>query len=68
MFTLNQINLMTWNATGIMSSASYLVDTINNKAIDVCCISEHWLYYKNLHFLNSLDTNNNKELTEAHNA
>ena len=56
MFTLNQINLMTWNATGVMSSASYLVDTINNKAIDVCGISEHWLYDKKLHILNSLDT------------
>ena len=53
MFTLNQINIMTWNATGIMSSASYLVNTLNDKAIDVCGISEHWLYDENLHFFAS---------------
>ena len=40
-----------------MSSSSYLVELLNNNAIDICGISEHWLYEKNLYFLESLDNN-----------
>ena len=57
MFSHSKLKLMTCNATGIMSSASYLIDTINTKNIDICGISEHWLYEKDLHFLKSIDTN-----------
>ena len=46
---------MTWNATGIMSSCSYLCDTLNEHSIDICGIAEHWLYEQDLHFLNSID-------------
>ena len=55
-FSHSQFKLMTWNATGIMSSASYLIDSINSKKIDICGISEHWLYEKDLYFLKSIDT------------
>ena len=46
---------MTWNATGIMSSSSYLCDALNENCIDICGIAEHWLFEKDLHFLNSID-------------
>ena len=55
MFSHSKLKLMTLNATGIMSSV-YLIDTINTKNIDVCGISENWLYEKDLHFLKSIDT------------
>ena len=51
------LKFMTWNATGIMSSCSYLIDTIKFKNIDICGISEHWLRETDLHFLDNLDSN-----------
>ena len=51
------INIMSWNATGIMSSASYLCNSLKVKQIDICGISEHWLYEKDLVFLDQIDSN-----------
>ena len=48
---------MTWNATGIMSSSSYLSDALNEHSVDFCGISEHWLYNKDLHFLDKINNN-----------
>ena len=48
------LNFMTWNATGIMSSSSYLSDALHDHSIDFCGISEHWLY---LHFLDKINNN-----------
>ena len=45
---------MTWNASGIMSSASYLSNTLKQFDIDICGVSEHWLYQKDFHFLDSV--------------
>ena len=53
----HNLNVITWNATGIMSSSSYLCNTLNLKSIDICGISEHWLYEKDLNFLNVIDNN-----------
>ena len=50
---------MTWNATGIMSSSSYLSDCFLSKNIDICGLSEHWLYEKDLIFLNQINSNYN---------
>ena len=50
-----QFNFLTWNATGIMSSASYLCECLKHKNIDICGISEHWLYEKDLQFLKQID-------------
>ena len=50
-----QFNFLTWNATGIMSSASYLCECLKQKNIDICGISEHWLYEKDLQFLKQID-------------
>ena len=50
----NCMKFMTWNATGIMSSASYLSKALKSFDVDVCGISEHWLYKKDLHFLESI--------------
>jgi hypothetical protein len=55
MFT--HINIATWNATGIISSGSYLNELLLLHDIDVIGISEHWLYRSDLHFLNSINTN-----------
>ena len=50
--SINQnLNVLSWNATGIMSSSTYLCDTLVQRNIDICGISEHWLYEKDLHFL-----------------
>lgn len=45
------LNICTWNATGIMSSATYLSNSLKYRNVDICGISEHWLYEKDLHFL-----------------
>lgn len=54
-----ELNIFSWNATGIMSSAMYLCEVLNHKSVDFCGISEHWLFEKNLHFLSELDRNYN---------
>ena len=51
-----KLNLMSWNATGIFSGASYLCDCLHRKQIDVCGVSEHWLREIDLHFLDTLDS------------
>ena len=57
MGTPNQhLRIRTWNATGIMSSSSYLSQALYKKNIDLCGISEHLLYEKDLHFLNQIDS------------
>ncbi len=56
------LNIMSWNATGIMSSSSYLCDVLQKLNIDFCGISEHWLMDKTNDFLNMLD-NNYKNVT-----
>ena len=48
-------SILTWNATGIMSSAAYLIECLNKNDVDICGVSEHWLYEKDLTFLNQLD-------------
>ena len=53
----HNLNVISWNATGIMSSSPYLCNTLNLKSIDICGISEHWLYEKDLNFLNEIDNN-----------
>ena len=53
----HNLNVISWNATGIMSSSSYLCNTLNLKSIDICGISKHWLYEKDLNFLNEINNN-----------
>ena len=48
------MKFMTWNSSGIMSSASYLSSALKRFDIDICGVSEHWLYKKDLHFLDSI--------------
>ena len=55
MSSLKTFNLLTWNTTGIMSSCSYLVDVLRNRKVDICGISEHWLFEKDLHFSDKID-------------
>ena len=47
---------MTWNAT-VMCSSSYLSDCLSSKRIDICGLAEHWLYEKDLIFLNQINSN-----------
>ena len=51
------INLLTWNTKGLMSSCSYLCDILENATNDFCGISEHWLFERDLHFLDKIDSN-----------
>ncbi len=50
------VNLMTWNVSGIMSSSAYLCEVLESKSVDICGLSEHWLYEHDLHFFNRLDS------------
>ena len=54
--SLGSLKLLSWNATGIMSSGSYLGRVLENLNIDICGISEHWLYRNDLHFLDSINS------------
>ena len=47
---------MSWNATGIMSSAGYLCETLMKYHIDFCGISEHWLMESNSNFLSTINS------------
>ena len=40
---MNSLKLLTWNATGLISSSSYLCDSLKNHDIDFCGISEHYI-------------------------
>lgn len=52
----NTLTLMTWNVTGIMSSSSYLCDILQSDRIDICGISEHWLYEHDHHFMDCINS------------
>ena len=54
---MGTLNIATWNATGIMSGASYAGDMLKRKEIHFLGISEHWLYRQNLHFIDSINAN-----------
>ena len=55
----NSLKVITWNVTGVMSSASYLCDILTQGEIDICGISEHWLLPSNKHFLGCLSSDYN---------
>ncbi|MES9882676.1 MAG: hypothetical protein ABW185_17555, partial [Sedimenticola sp.] len=40
-----------------MSSCTYLSNILTTGNIDICGISEHWLYEHDLHFLDIIDVN-----------
>ena len=48
------LNILTWNITGIMSSAAYLSEILPGGNIDICGISEHWLLPSNVHFMDTI--------------
>lgn len=48
---------MTWNSTGIMSSSTYLGEVLSVHSVHICGVSEHRLYRKDIHFLQSLNNN-----------
>ena len=50
------LKFATWNATGIMSGASYVNNLIKHKHIDTLGLSEHWLSNSNMHFLDSISS------------
>lgn len=54
MATFPGLNILTWNVTGFMSSGSYMCDVLTEGSIDICGISEHWLFPHNEHFLGSI--------------
>ena len=47
------LNLYTWNASGVMTSGIYLSDLLHQCNINLLGICEHWLFEKDLHFLNT---------------
>ena len=57
--SLDCTKLLTWNASGIMSSGSYLGSVLKHLDIDICGVCEHWLYKKDLLFLESVHSSYN---------
>ena len=53
------LSLMTRNVTGIMSSLGNLGDALVNNSVDICGISEHWLFPQNLYILDSVASDYN---------
>ena len=54
------LNIATWNATGVMSSASYVSDLLMKENVYILGLSEHyWLYQHNLHFLQAINSSYN---------
>ena len=51
-----ELSFATWNAIGIMSSASYISSFLEQKHLHILGISEHWLFNSNLHFLDSISS------------
>ena len=51
---MSNLIFATWNATGVMSSASYAGKLLTSERIHIFGISEHWLNSSNLHFLQSI--------------
>lgn len=43
-----------FNVRGIMPSTCYLSDLLQKHDIDICAISEHWLFEDNLDYMNSI--------------
>ena len=52
-----ELNLMSWNTTGIMTGIPYLCEELKNKNITICGLSEHWLLSHNSYILDNVDTN-----------
>ena len=50
------LNICSWNATGIMSSASYASNLLEKRNLHFLGISEHWFYPQNLHFLDTINS------------
>lgn len=46
-----RLNICSWNATGIMSSLVYMHKVLTTRDIQICGLSEHWLFRHNEHFL-----------------
>jgi len=51
------MNIISWNATGIMTGIPYLTRVLNERNISVCGLSEHWLLPHNASILDSIDSN-----------
>jgi len=56
MIDSKNLQCMSWNVSGIMSSCTYLSDTLRALGVDFCGISEHWLFENCLSFINSIDS------------
>ena len=48
-----ELKITCWNCSGIYGNYLYARDLLKN--IDILALSEHWLYYDELSFLDSLD-------------
>ena len=52
---MGSITLCQWNVRGVMFSTPYLSKLLNTYKVQICAISEHWLYNDNVNFLNTID-------------
>ena len=54
--SLGDLKLLSWNATGIRSSGSYIGCSLEQLSVDICIIGGHWLYMNDLHFVESISS------------
>ena len=48
-----QINIMTWDVTSVLTGIPYLDFELKRNNIDICGLSEHWLLPENAYLLNT---------------
>lgn len=49
----NNLNIMCWNIEGVMSGTPYLLKCLEDRNIDICGLSEHWIREYNLSFFDT---------------
>ena len=51
-----KLNILTWNASGIISGSVYLSNILDQTDVDICGVSKQWLYNSNPYFLQSINS------------
>ena len=52
---MTTLKLCNWNIRGVMANTWYLCHILSMYKIDICVLTEHWLFDETLDYLNSID-------------
>ena len=64
---LRNLNILTWNATGVMTGIPYLLQELNDNDISICGLAEHWLLDQNAYILHTLHNDYNAHVVSCSN-